>query len=298
MILHHRRREAVNAYLMIAPWLFGFFVWTLGPMIASLMLSFMDWPLLRGPEWVGLENIQHMLTDELFYIALANTAYYTFLGVPVRVLAALLVALAMNIKVRGITVWRTVYYLPSITPAVASSIIWLWMFNPDFGLLNTLLRYVGITKRIGWIFDPALSKPSFILMSLWGVGAQMIILLAGIQGIPEQLYEAARIDGSNRWAEFIHITLPMLTPSIFFVTIMQFINSFQVFASSYIMTNGGPANSTLFYVLYLYRNGFEFFKMGYASAMAWVLFIVILLLTLFQFKLSRHWVFYEGELRN
>ena len=297
MILHHRRREALNAYLMIAPWLFGFIVWTLGPMLASFILSFMDWPLLMGPEWVGLDNIREMLSDDLFYIALANTAYYTLLGVPLRVVAALIVALGINLKLRGIAIWRTVYYLPSITPAVASSIIWLWMFNPEFGLFNTLLGYVGVTQRIRWIFDPALSKPSLILMSLWGVGGQMIILLAGLQGIPETFYEAARIDGSNWWSEFTKITLPMLTPSIFFVTIMQIISSFQVFTSAYIMTNGGPANSTLFYVLYLYRNGFQFFKMGYASALAWVLFVIILLLTVFQFWISGRWVFYEAELK-
>lgn len=297
-MLSARKREAINGYIMITPWLLGFVLWTLGPMVVSLVMSFMDWPLLMEPMWIGLENYQSMVHDPLFYTSLANTAYYTLIGVPLRVIAALCVALAMNMKLRGITVWRTVYYLPSITPAVATAILWMWVFNPDFGLLNTLLRVLGIAKRIGWIYDPVLSKPSLILMSLWGVGGQMIILLAGLQGIPVTLYEAARIDGSNTWSEFWHITLPMLTPSIFFVTIMQIISSFQVFTAAYIMTNGGPANSTLFYVLYLYRHGFQFFRMGYASALAWVLFLIVLALTLVQFALSKKWVFYEADVRS
>jgi len=290
-------KEAVNAYVMIGPWLLGFVIWIAGPMIASLAMSFMDWPLLSPPEWSGLKNIRLMFSDKLLSISLVNTAYYTFLGVPARVTAALIVAMAMNLKLRGISIWRTVYYMPSITPAVASAIIWLWMFNPDFGILNTLLSYVGIHAKVQWIWDPLLSKPSLIMMSVWGVGGQMIVLLAGLQAIPDQLYEAARIEGGNWWSEFWRITLPLLTPSIFFVTIIQIIYSFQVFTAAYVMTQGGPENSTLFLVLYLFRHGFEFFHMGYASALAWVLFLIVLAFTLIQFKLSNRWVFYEAELR-
>ncbi len=296
-MLSRKTREAINAYLMIGPWLLGFVLWIAGPMVASLVLSFMDWSLMSPPAWSGLGNFQEMLKDDLFWISLVNTAYYTFIGVPVRVVAALIVALGMNLKLRGISIWRTIYYMPSITPAVASAIIWMWMFNPDFGILNTLLRYVGIMTKVQWIYDPILSKPSLILMSVWGVGGQMIVLLAGLQAIPEHLYEAARIEGTNGWKEFWRITLPMLTPSIFFVTIIQIINSFQVFTAAYVMTKGGPENSTLFLVLYLFRHGFEFFHMGYASAMAWVLFLIVLVFTLIQFKLSNRWVFYEAELR-
>ncbi len=293
----YKRREAINAYIMLAPWIIGFIVFTAGPMIASIVISFMDWPLLQAPKWIGLGNYKFMFKDELFWISLYNTIYYTLIGVPLRVIAALCVALAMNLKLRGISVYRTIYYIPSITPAVASSIMWLWIFNPDFGLANTLLGYIGIHSRIRWIYDPALSKPSLILMSLWGIGGMMIILLAGLQGIPEQLYEAAEIDGAGLWHKFWKITLPMLSPSIFFVTIMQVISSFQVFTQAYVMTRGGPANSTLFLVLYLYQNGFEFFRMGYASSLAWALFMFVLVLTILQFRGSRYWVFYEGELR-
>jgi len=293
----YKRREAINAYIMLAPWIIGFIVFTAGPMVASIVISFMDWPLLQAPKWIGLGNYKFMFKDELFWISLYNTIYYTLIGVPLRVIAALCVALAMNLKLRGISAYRTIYYIPSITPAVASSIMWLWIFNPDFGLANTLLGYIGIHSKIRWIYDPALSKPSLILMSLWGIGGMMIILLAGLQGIPEQLYEAAEIDGAGLWHKFWKITLPMLSPSIFFVTIMQVISSFQVFTQAYVMTRGGPANSTLFLVLYLYQNGFEFFRMGYASALAWALFMFVMVLTILQFRGSRYWVFYEGELR-
>ena len=293
----YKRREAINAYIMLAPWIIGFIVFTAGPMVASIVISFMDWPLLQAPKWIGLGNYKFMFKGELFWISLYNTIYYTLIGVPLRVIAALCVALAMNLKLRGISVYRTIYYIPSITPAVASSIMWLWIFNPDFGLANTLLGYIGIHSKIRWIYDPALSKPSLILMSLWGIGGMMIILLAGLQGIPEQLYEAAEIDGAGLWHKFWKITLPMLSPSIFFVTIMQVISSFQVFTQAYVMTRGGPANSTLFLVLYLYQNGFEFFRMGYASALAWALFMFVMVLTILQFRGSRYWVFYEGELR-
>jgi len=293
----YKSREAINAYIMLAPWIIGFIVFTAGPMVASIVISFMDWPLLQAPKWIGLGNYKFMFKDELFWISLYNTIYYTLIGVPLRVIAALCVALAMNLKLRGISVYRTIYYIPSITPAVASSIMWLWIFNPDFGLANTLLGYIGIHSKIRWIYDPALSKPSLILMSLWGIGGMMIILLAGLQGIPEQLYEAAEIDGAGLWHKFWKITLPMLSPSIFFVTIMQVISSFQVFTQAYVMTRGGPANSTLFLVLYLYQNGFEFFRMGYASALAWALFMFVMVLTILQFRGSRYWVFYEGELR-
>lgn len=293
----YKRREAINAYIMLAPWIIGFIAFTAGPMIASIVISFMDWPLLQAPKWIGFENYKFMFRDNLFWVSLYNTIYYTVIGVPLRVIAALCVALAMNLKLRGISVYRTIYYIPSITPAVASSIMWLWIFNPDFGLANALLGYIGVHSRIRWIYDPALSKPSLILMSLWGIGGMMIILLAGLQGIPEQLYEAAELDGAGLWHKFWHITLPMLSPSIFFVTIMQVISSFQVFTQAYVMTRGGPANSTLFMVLYLYQNGFEFFRMGYASSLAWALFMFVLVLTILQFRGSKYWVFYEGELR-
>lgn len=208
----------------------------------------------------------------------------------------MLAALALNLPIHGVSFWRTVYYLPSVTPAVAMAIIWLWIFNTDFGLLNMLLALLGLPK-IAWLQDPRVVKLAFVLMSYWTIGGQMVIFLAGLQAIPQHLYEAAAIDGAGRWARFWYITLPLLTPSIFFNLTMAIIGAFQVFTFAYIITSGGPENATLFYVLYLYRQAFENFQMGYASALAWVLFVIILIVTVLQFRTAERWVFYEGELR-
>ncbi len=208
----------------------------------------------------------------------------------------MLAALALNLPIHRASFWRTVYYLPSVTPAVAMAIIWLWIFNTDFGLLNMLLALLGLPK-IAWLQDPRVVKLAFVLMSYWTIGGQMVIFLAGLQAIPQHLYEAAAIDGAGRWARFWYITLPLLTPSIFFNLTMAIIGAFQVFTFAYIITSGGPENATLFYVLYLYRQAFENFQMGYASALAWVLFVIILIVTVLQFRTAERWVFYEGELR-
>ena len=288
-------RILIAGYIFIAPWLLGFLIWTAGPMIASIIISLMKWEVITPPHFVGFQNFVHLLHDPLFSISLYNTAYYTFIGVPLQLTMALLLAIMLNVKVRGIALYRTIYYLPSVTPAVASAMLWLWIFNPEFGLANALLVKLGLPKQL-WLMDPVLAKPAFIVMSLWGVGGAMVIFLAGLQGIPSELYEAASIDGANGWQRFRFITIPMLTPIIFFNLIIGLIDSFQIFTSAFIMTNGGPQNKTLFYVLYLYRNGFQYFKMGYASALAWVLFVIILLFTLLQFKLSKRWVYYETEL--
>jgi multiple sugar transport system permease protein len=293
------RREQVDAYLCLAPWAIGQVVFVLGPMIFSLALTFMDWSLLSAPTFVGLANFERMVDDDLFYVSLYNTAYYTLLAVPLHLLIALVVALAVNLPLRGINAIRTIYYMPSITPQVASIILWLWIFNPEFGLANALIRAVGGKDQL-WFADPDLAKLTFVIISLWGFGEAMIIFLAGLQGIPETLYEAARIDGAGTMALFWRITLPLLTPVIFFNLVIGIIGSFQVFTAVFIATNraegglGGPANSTLFLVLYLYKQGFSYFRMGYASLLAWVLFVVILAFTLLQFWLSRRWVYYEG----
>lgn len=290
-------REHVDGYIFILPWLIGFFAFVFGPMVASLVISFMRWEIVTPPQWVGVSQYTKLFQDDRFYLSLYNTAYYVFIGVPLHLLLALLAALAMNLNLRGIRIYRTVYFIPSITPLVASSLLWLWIFNPEFGLANAALSALGL-PRLYWLQDPALAKASFILMSFWTIGGQMVILLAGLKGIPATLYEAAEIDGAGRWASFRNITLPMLSPAIFFNLILAIIGAFQVFTQSYIITKGGPENATLFYVLYLYRMAFENFRMGYASALAWALFVIILIFTFIQFRLSDRWVFYEGAVKN
>ncbi len=290
------RREALDGYIFILPWIIGFLVFIAGPMVASFLISFMRWEIVTPPAWVGVEQYRKLLNDSRFYLSLYNTAYYVFIGVPLHLLLALLAAMAMNLNLRGIRFYRTIYFIPSITPVVASSLLWLWIFNPEFGLANAALTALGL-PRLFWLQDPALAKAAFIIMSFWSIGGQMVILLAGLKGIPRTLYEAAEIDGAGGWASFRHITLPMLSPAIFFNLILAVIGAFQVFTQSYIITGGGPENATLFYVLYLYRMAFENFQMGYASAMAWVLFLIILLFTFVQFRLSDRWVFYEGSVR-
>ena len=288
--------ERRDAYLFILPWLLGFLLFTAGPMVGSLYISFTRWEIVTPSVWVGLDQYQRLFADDRFYLSLWNTAYYVFLGVPLHLALALLAALAMNMDLRGIRIFRTLYYVPSLTPAVANSILWLWIFHPQWGLANALLQWIGF-EGLYWLQDPKLAKPSFIIMSFWTIGGQMVILLAGLKGIPRHLYEAAAIDGANTWHRFWNVTLPMLTPALFFNLIIAIIGAFQVFTQAYIMTEGGPNYATLFYLLYLYRMAFENFRMGYASAMAWVLFVVILFFTMIQFRLSDRWVFYEGDLR-
>ena len=291
------RREQVWAYVFVAPWLVGFALFAAGPMVASLLYSFSSYEVLTPARWAGLANYRTMLTgDPLFWRSLWNTVFYTMFAVPLGVVAGLALAVLLNQKVRFVAAWRTVFFLPSIVPAVAASVVWLWIFNPQFGLLNWGLRQFGIAGP-AWLADESWAKPSLVLMSLWGVGGGMVIYLAALQGVPQVLFDAARIDGAGPWQRFRHVTLPMLSPAIFFNLIIGTIASFQVFTQAYIMTGGGPVDSTLFYVLYLFRNAFAYFNMGYASAMAWILFAVILVLTAFHFLLAKRWVYYEGGVR-
>jgi multiple sugar transport system permease protein len=287
-------RENIDGWMFIMPWVIGFLGFTLGPMIASAVMAFMDWDILTPPKMTGLANLTSMAKDPLFSKSLSNTAFYTFLGVPVYLVLSLLSAVMLNTGLRGMNVYRTFFFLPSLTPAVANALLWIWIFNPDFGLANALLYQLGLPGQ-KWLFDVNLAKPSFIIMGIWGMGGQMIIFLAGLQGIPEQLYEAANIDGANWWRRFRSVTLPMLSPTIFLNLVIGIIGSFQVFTTAYIATGGGPQNATLFYVLYLYRNAFDYFKMGYASTLAWVLFLIVLFFTLIQFWGARAWVYYEVE---
>jgi len=289
------RRETITFYLLIAPWLLGFILFVLGPMLASLGISFTRWDLLTPAKLIGLDNYEKMFArDPLFWQSLKVTAIYTAVYVPVELAGGLVLAMLMNQKIRGVSVFRTIYYLPSVLPAVAFIVVWMWILHPDVGLINTLLSYVGIDGP-RWLANPRWSLPALLMMSLWGLGRGMVIYLASLQGIPKHLYEAAAIDGASGWQSFRKITLPLLTPTIFFNLVLSIISTFQTFTGAFVATNGGPLDSTLFYVLYLYRQAFQFFNMGYASALAWVLFVIILVLTLIIVRTSDRWVYYEGE---
>jgi multiple sugar transport system permease protein len=289
------RKEAWEGRLYILPWLLGFLIFTIGPMLAAIYFSFTDYSVLSQPKWVGLDNFTRMLNnDRLFWLSLYNTAYFVALSVPLNLIAAFAVALLLSIEVRGINIYRTLYYLPVIIPSVANLLTWNLLFSGDFGVVNAVLRSIGL-PTLNWLFDPQITKLVFVIMGVWSIGTAAIIFLSGLQNVPHSLYEAASIDGANWWHRFRRITIPMMTPLIFFNLILGIIGTFQVFTGAYIITAGGPANSTLFYVLYLYNNAFKFFKMGYASALSWALFVIILLFTLIQLRLARLWVFYEAD---
>lgn len=280
-------------YLFISPWIIGFLIFTAGPMVASIGLSFMRWELLLPPVFVGTNNWTHMFGDRLFWQALKVTTLYTLINVPVTLVGAFLLATLMNSNVRGIAFFRTVYYLPSLVSGVAVAMLWTWLLNPKFGLINWGLSLTGI-QGPDWIYSETWVLPSFVLMNLWGVGGSMVIYLAGLQGIPTALYEAAAIDGAGWWKKLLNVTIPMISPVIMFNLIIGMINSFQVFTQAYVMTEGGPGNASLFFVLYLYRNAFQYFQMGYASALAWILFVIIAFFTYLVFRTSRGRVFYEA----
>ncbi len=290
------KAENRMGYLFISPWLIGFFIFTVGPIIASLILSFTNYDVLNPPIWIGMKNYVTMVKDELVGVSLYNTLYITLFGVPLNLFVALIIALLLNKDIRGISIYRTIFYLPSIVPVVAASIMWLWLLNPNFGVVNMILGKLGLPTP-GWASSPVWSKPTILVMRAWGMGTIAVIYLAGLKGIPQQLYEAGILDGANKWQLFRHITLPMLTPVIFLTSVTEVINNLQVFTQAFVMTQGGPANSTLFYVYHLYNNAFVYFKMGYASSLAWGLFIITLIITLIQFRLSNLWVYYSAELR-
>lgn len=287
-------REVLWGYIFIAPWIIGFLIFAVGPIIASFVLSFTRYELIGSASWIGLENFRSLLADDrLFWTSLYNTAYYTLFSVPLGIVVALLLAMLLNRPLRGIGVYRTLFYLPVVSSGVAISLLWIWLFNPQFGLINHILRLLNLPGP-GWLVDPAWAKPALVFMSVWSVGGTVVIFLAGLQGVPRTLYEAASLDGAGAWRQFRHITVPMMSPVIFFNLIIGIIGSFQVFTQAYVMTGGGPQNATLFYVLYLFKQGFGLFRMGYAAAMAWILFLIILVLTLVQMTLARRWVYYAG----
>jgi multiple sugar transport system permease protein len=290
------RSRQRHGLIFASPWLIGFAVFIAYPIVASLYYSFCSYDAIRPPQWVGLQNYQRLFgEDDLFWKSLGNTLYFVVFGLPVGLAASLGIALLLNQKLKGMAFYRTLYYLPSITPVVATSILWLWLLNPEMGLVNVALQGLGMTDPPSWLSDPLWSKPALILMGLWGAGGGMVIYLAALQDVPEQLYEAASIDGAGRLAQFRHVTLPMLSPVILFNMIVGLIGAFQYFTQAFIMTNGGPQDSTTFYALHLFNRAFLDFKMGYASAMAWILFLVTLVCAALVFRSSARWVYYGGE---
>jgi len=289
-------REAVAFYFFASPWLIGLLLWTLGPMIASFILSFTDYQLVLPPKWFGSGNYTYMLRDELVWRALRVTTIYALGTIPLGLLFSFGLAVLLNQPIRGVHVFRTIYYIPAVISGVPVALLWMWLLNPEFGLVNNALAAVGIDGP-DWFFSKTWVIPSFIIMSLWAIGAPMIIYLAGLQGIPHHLYEAAEIDGAGPFSKFRHVTVPMISPVILYNLVIGVIGSFQIFTPAYVITQGGPANASLFYVLYLFNNAFRYFKMGYASAMAWLMFAIILLLTLLVFRMSTSWVYYEGDIK-
>ena len=289
----NKRHETILGWLMVSPWLIGFICFSALPMFASLIISFTEWDMLSKPEWVGFENYKTLFfEDPLALHSLNITILFTIVSIPLNIVFGLALAMLLNTSIRGLAIFRTIYYLPAILSGVAVALMWRWIFSTEFGLLNALLSMIGI-EGPAWLTDRIWVLPSFVIMRLWSVGGGMIIYLAGLQSIPTNLYEAANIDGANWWHRTRFITLPMLSPTIFFQLIVGFIFSMQIFTEAFIMTNGGPADASLFYLLYLYRTAFQYFDMGYASALAWVLFVVILVLTIILFKTGKSWVYYE-----
>lgn len=287
------RTDLKWGYIFIGPSIAGLLIFQLGPMIFSLITSFTSWNVISPMKFVGLENYIELLHDPLVSISLRVTGFYTLLTVPLTTIITFLIAMLLNTRVPGMSAFRTIFYIPSIVPAVASSALWMFIYNPMFGLLNTILKAVGLPGS-NFIYDKQGVIPCLAIMAVWASGNTVVIYLAGLQGIDHQLYEAASIDGGNAWYKFIHITVPLMTPIIFYNMVMGVISSMQTFTQAYIMTDGGPDNASLFYALLLYRTAFRNSKMGYASAMSWVFFIIIGVLTFIIFKTSNKWVFYEN----
>ena len=304
-MLSFRRREALFGWLFVLPAVVGLFTFQLGPVVASLYLSFTNYDIVSAPRWIGLGNYERLAGgDQLYVKSLGVTAYYSLLAIPLSLLVAYLVALLMNQKVGGISVYRTLWYLPSLVPATVNGVLWLWLLNRDFGPVNYFLRLVGLPAP-AWLSDPNWTVPSLVLVHLWGVGNSVLIFLAGLQGVPQHLCEAAEVDGATWWHKLRHVTIPMTSSIIFFNLVIGIIQSFQVFGLVYVLftpsateaTTAGPENAALVYVLYLYRNAFLYFKNGYASAMAWVLLLIIAAPTVLVFRTQGRWVYYEASRR-
>ncbi|AEJ62005.1 ABC-type transporter, integral membrane subunit [Spirochaeta thermophila DSM 6578] len=296
--LNSFKLEAVTGFVFISPWLVGFLCFMLGPLVAVIVISFMNWDLISTPRWIGFRNYQKLLGDPLFWQSLKVTIVYGLGRVPLGILTALCTALLLNQRVRLLGFWRVVYYMPVVLPPVAISLMWMWIYNPRYGVLNGFLQTVLGIQGPSWLEDPVLVLPSLMVMAVWAAaGRNMIVYLSGLQGISNELYEAAIIDGASAWSRFWKITLPMLTPVIFFHLVTGMIETFQLFTQAYVMTEGGPNNASLFFNYYLYQKAFQQYQMGYAAAMSWVVFIIIVALTLLIFRSSKAWVYYEAEVK-
>ena len=288
------RREALTFYILVLPWLIGFLGFLAYPMLRSLYLSFTSYNLLSPPRWVGFGNYERIFADPDFWQSLKVTFLYALGSVPGGSIIALALAMVLSQKLRGINFWRTIFFLPSILSSVAVAVLWLFIFRPEGGLLNMVLGWFGI-QGPDWLLSEQWALPALIIMSWWTVGGQMVIYLAGLKGIPDVLYEAAEIDGANDLVKFRFVTLPMLSPTIFFNLVLGIIGAFQVFDVGWVMTRGGPNDATLFYMLNLYRRGFQMAQMGYASALAWILLVIALALTVLVLRSSARWVYYAGS---
>ena len=287
--------EYRDGYLCIAPWLVGFLVFVAGPMVFSLGLIFTKWDILTPAQFVGVGNFTTLFQDPLFYLTLFNTTFFTVISVPLYTFFALLLALLANLPTRWKAIYRVAFFIPSQTPTVAVALLWAWIYDPQYGIANALLTMLHL-PTLNWLFDPNLAKPSLIIIGLWGVGATMVVFLAGLQNIPHDVYDAASVDGANFWNRYRSITLPLLSPVILFNLIIGIIGAFQSgFSIVFVWTahGQGPDNSILLYILYLYNNAFQYFKMGYAALLAWMLFLIVLLVTGVNFLVSRSWVYYE-----
>ncbi len=291
------RRNLMTAILFISPWIIGFSIFNLYPMVYSLYISFTEYHIKIPSEWIGLTNYVDMVNDVRYWKALTNTLYMVALAVPLTLISSFLCALLLNLKLRGQSIYRVIYFLPSITPVVATSMLWLWMFNTNNGLINPALDAIGI-RGPSWLTDPNWTKPAFILMGMWGMGGTIVIYLSGLQDVPLSLLEAAELDGASWWQRMRHVTIPMVSPITLFNLVIGAIGMFQYFTQAFIFAQhvdrgiGGPLDSTLFYSVYLYDRAFGQLKFGYASAMAWILFIIIMIFTILLLRFSERWTYY------
>jgi multiple sugar transport system permease protein len=293
MIKPARAFRLLEPYLYVLPTLLGLLLFSAGAVAVSFFLSFTQWDIVSPPEWVWLDNYINLWQSDLFWEVFGNTLYFIVLAVPLSVVSSLALALVANTGLRGITFFRTAYFLPVVSSMIAVALVWSWIFNPEYGLLNTLLQLLFGIRGPAWLDSTAWALPAMVIVTVWkGLGYSMVIFLAGLQNIPQDLYSAATIDGAGVWKRFRHITLPMLSPTTFFVLVITLINSFQVFEQTYVLTKGGPANSTLTMSYYIYQNAFQFFQMGKAAALSYVLFALVFGVTLIQFRVQRRWVFY------
>lgn len=297
---NERRRQNLYGYLFLTPWLIGFFGLFIGPGLASLWFSFTNYTIIGSAKFIGLANyIEMFTTDDLFWSSLWRTFYFAGVGVPLGILGSMFLAILLDSKLRGVSIYRTLFFMPSLVPLVASVILWKWLLDSNFGIVNQMLREIGIADPPGWFSDRRMAIPSLIIMRLWTSigGTQMIIFLAGLQGIPTELYDAASIDGANTWQRVRNVTIPLLTPTIFFNTVLGIIGALQTFAAAFLLTpeGGGPGFATWFYALHIWKNAFDYFEIGYAAALAWFFALIIVGMTIFQTQLSKRWVFYYGD---